>query len=129
MQRSSLRASVLVADDHPVFREAVAEIVARHSALERVDPRTRGVARLAHPRLREAVLRAAERLPAPSLQDADSAEHAVKLIGQGGPDAALAEIVDRARASSLARSRKAAMRARSASPSWRCPRTMTEEAR
>jgi two-component system nitrate/nitrite response regulator NarL len=36
MQRSSLRASVLVADDHPVFREAVAEIVARHSALELV---------------------------------------------------------------------------------------------
>jgi hypothetical protein len=41
IQRSSLRASVLVADDHPVFCEAVAEIVARHSALEPVDPRTR----------------------------------------------------------------------------------------
>lgn len=54
------------------------------------------VARLADPRLREEVMRAAERVPALSLQEADSAERAVELIGQGGPDAALVEIVDRA---------------------------------
>lgn len=57
-------------------------------------PAVRVVAVLAHPRLRDEVLRAAEALPALSVELAQSVAHAVELLRHERPDAVLVEIVN-----------------------------------